>query len=181
MLVVYSSLTDAGAYRIGRNVCAVCPVTAFDVGLQRRRDLRRQLAVDLPRSHVHDHNGTRIVDVTSLHTPYPRFCTQCCMAPVVEWLHRSGIMAIECGSPLTVHVDRRGHLTCKKRLAVARMTSGNEMPNLDRTVCATIHVGDGLVLVSVHSSHGGRETPRRDAWARRRRRRRRSDQHGGGD
>ena len=152
MLVVHSSFDDAGVYNFGRHVCVVCPVTAYDVGLNRRNELNKQLSVDLPRSHVRSHDGTRIVDSSSLHTPYSRFCTQCCMAPVVEWLHYSGMIPIECGHPLTIDVNKDGHITCEKKLAVVDW--GDDVTNISRTVCATIHVGDGMVLVYIRS-HGG--------------------------
>lgn len=60
MLCVQTSF--AGSFRVGRDVCVcVCPVSAYDVGLSRRDDLRRQLAIDLPRSVVHPHKVRAIL------------------------------------------------------------------------------------------------------------------------
>lgn len=173
MFVVHSSFDDAGVYNFGRHVCVVCPVTAYDVGLNSRNELKKQLSVDLPRSHVRGHDGRRIVDVSSLHTPYSRFCTQCCMAPVVEWLHYSGMIPIECGHPLTIDVDRHGHITCEKKLSVVNW--GDDVTNMSRTVCATIHVGDGMVVVCIRSNGG---TPRRNRGSGRRSGRRSGERSG---
>lgn len=133
-------------YAVGTSVEVFVPRASFErtLGMARRRDLDRQLAVDLPRSHVvRSSDGTRLLRVADVHsaTRYARFCTQAVCAPVLEWFMRADLLAWEVpggGHPLRVVVFGDGGLLARKRLMLA--TSG--------MVEVAVYVSDGAVVVS---------------------------------
>lgn len=102
----------------------VMPITRYDLGMRTRRELRKQLHLDLPRSIV-SVEGVRVgrVDDVLRAALHPRICTQAALAPPLEWLIPHGLLAHEVGNgafPLTADVDKYGVVTVTKRLGIRK-------------------------------------------------------------
>lgn len=150
------ALRDLDAWD-GEDVDVVlCPTSAYerDLGMHTRGAVRRQLAVDLPRSHVTSSSSSRCLtpDEVCAATQHVRLCTQAVMAPVVEWCMRSGYVAMECGGPLQVSVaPRTGALVATKELRVAPWECGGEVCIVDkcegqRIMAIIIADADGVLV-----------------------------------
>lgn len=100
-----------------REAMVVLPLRAFDadLGMTTPTAVRRQLALDVPRSIVL-WRGERMHDSEAVYhlTPFPRLCTQAVMAPALEWLLRAGWLTHEVGDPMVVDVSRRGVCVSKR-------------------------------------------------------------------
>lgn len=108
------------------NCDIVIPASAFDadLGMTTHAAVCRQLMVDVPRSRVvvegHETQSWRDVYRAAW---YPRMCTQAVLAPVVEWLHRHGVLVNETRHPLIVIV-RGGDVVVHKRLGICDWNDG---------------------------------------------------------
>ena len=129
------------------------PAYDSDLGLTTPAAVMRQTALDLPRSVVR-HRGRRVVTYDHLRrlTPHLRFCTQCSMAPVVEWMHRSGAVVLEGGTPLTVEICPCHSLMIQKHFRVA-----NSRHVVTHCVDVSMHVSPlgTLVCVTPYGHRGG--------------------------
>ena len=127
----------------------VIPLSVYDadLGIQSRSSIKRQLQIDVPRSHV-TINGVRTtswVDVYR-HAKHPRMCTQAVLAPVVEWFIKCGIVMYERRSPMQVNIEK-GKISILKTLGL-RSWDNNHMGDTD--VC--IHAERGMVIVSLFTT-----------------------------
>lgn len=130
----------------------VVPLTAYDgdLGMRTRAALRRQLKADLPRSVV-SVAGRRVLDPSRLRVSHPRMCTQAVLAPPLEWLLRSGIVAHELPGgkwPMVVDADDEA-IRVSKRLAIRPWDA--EAPTGPRgTLFLSVHadVVHGVAVVS---------------------------------
>ena len=99
-----------------------CVTTTYDVGLRTRAAVRRQLAVDLPRSEVRVAGvraSTADEVLRAMSVDLARLCTQAVLAPPVEWLLAHGLVAHEVhdGGPMQVDADG-GTVRVSKRLGL---------------------------------------------------------------
>lgn len=104
-----------------------------DLGMRTRNAVRRQLALDLPRSCV-SINGVRVTSADEVYrrVSYPRLCTQAVFAPPIEWLLRMGLVAHELqgnASPMTVDIDH-DTIRISKRLGVRHDVWQAALPTL---------------------------------------------------
>ena len=93
-----------------------------DLGYTTRRGLRRQLAVDVPRSVVLvDGVRAQSGEIVWRGTAHPALCTQAVVAPAIEWLLARGVHVHELRghNPLIVDV-RAGCTRVWKRLGYRR-------------------------------------------------------------
>ena len=98
------------------------PKRRFHLGMTRRDQLLRQLKVDLPRSSVLVH-GKRVVDepwVVYKQATDARLCTQAVMAPALELMFRSNLLAHELPQKeqMKVLVGGNGEVLSQKSLGV---------------------------------------------------------------
>lgn len=114
----------------------VIPIVQYHLGMRTRRDVLRQLRVDLPRSCV-CRDGRRLLDPHEVVrcTPHARLCTQAVMAPPVEWMIAADLIAHELPShpPLEAHVLPDGAVRVRKLLGV-RSPEGVMHENAEITV-----------------------------------------------
>lgn len=180
---------------LGEDVDIVLPYTSYNVGLRRKHDIVRQLAADLPRSMVVDTTGKRFDEYHELrlHTHHIRFCTQCALAPIVEWFHVSNIVLLECATPLHVVVGDGGSLTVCKSFKAFQHDGVPLSPPQSSCIGVRVQldVDDTYVLISVRFSDrpcatnirgaAGRRHPRTAGGGGRRGRRHRRCDGGGGE
>ena len=152
------------------NIDIVIPYDSYNVGLHGRRDVARQLSIDLPRSSVVDARGRRFEDHVELRrrTSHARFCTQCALAPVVEWFHLSNIMLMECATPLRVVVSDSGALTVCKSFRAFHHNGVLHVPSETVHLDVQLDVDDAYVLVSIRFSDRDIAARTRGATGRRR-------------
>jgi len=118
-----------------------------DLGMNRMKDLKRQLEVDLPRSTVLVEGVGRALHPSHVlrSASYPKFCTQACLAPAVEWLLVSGFIAKDdTREGMVARVQKDGSVEVKKPLS---LLDGRTF--LSSRVCVTVSEGEGLTLISV--------------------------------
>ena len=141
---------------LGEDVDIVLPYTSYNVGLRRTHDIVRQLAADLPRSMVVDTRGKRFDEYRELqlHTRHIRFCTQCALAPIVEWFHVSNIVLLECATPLHVVVGDGGSLTVCKSFKAFQHDGVPLSPPQSSCVGVRVQldVDDTYILISIRFS-----------------------------
>lgn len=124
----------------------VLPAAAYDLGLRTRRELRKQLAVDLPRSAVTvGGDACRSVDRVIREASNPRFCTQAVLAPPLEWLLEHGFLAHEAGGgAMKVAVAADGSVCVCKTLGLTTLASA---PTSCGAVCISVQTCADSVVV----------------------------------
>ena len=122
-----SSLTGWLARRVqDPSFCDSCdvvvPLSKYDMGLKSMKELRKQLSLDLPRSHVLI-RGERCLSVEDIikESTYPRVCTQSALCTPLEWMLRDGFVAHEVGYAMRVNVCEKGYVSVNKRLGLASL------------------------------------------------------------
>lgn len=129
-----------------------------DLGYAGRRGVRRQLAVDVPRSVVLL-DGARAAsgEVVWRATAHPALCTQAVVAPAIEWLQRCGVHVHELRghNPLIVDV-RAGCTRVWKRLGYRRdaLAPPEETPAVVHFFALADHAANTIVVsLSPAASH----------------------------
>ena len=112
-------------YEVAVGLCAY----DRDLGMPTAAAVRRQLRVDLPRSRV-SVDGVRTQDPERVlrATFFPRLCTQASVAPVVEWLLRTGGVAHELpdAAPLEARITHGGDRLVVRKCVGLRTWDGTE-------------------------------------------------------
>ena len=129
---------DSNAHSCETACDVVMPIACYDLGMRTRRELRKQLQLDLPRSIV-SVEGMRVgkVDDVLQAALHPRICTQAALAPPLEWLLPHGLLAHEVGGgafPMMADVDENGVVTVTKRLGI-RKWGHTQSPCGHVTIC----------------------------------------------
>lgn len=131
----------------------VVPLAQYQLGMRTRRDVLRQLRVDLPRSRVRK-DGRRLLDPQEVMrcTPHARLCTQAVMAPPVEWLIAADLIAYELPShpPLEVDVLADGAVRVRKLLGVRSPEGALREPV---EICVDVD-GSDVVVTLQSTPHG---------------------------
>lgn len=133
----------------------VVPAVAYDMGMRTRHELRRQLALDLPRSAVTvgKHGGATVERVLR-SAANPRFCTQAALAPPLGWLIEHGFVAHELGeSVMRVHVHDDGSVTSTKTLGLTTLAAA---PVSCGSIQITVQAFDRHVVVGLVADSGVR-------------------------
>ena len=112
-----------------------------DLSFPDAASVRRQLALDVPRSCVLV-DGVRARDARRVYA-HRELCTQAVLAPALEWLRASGLMAVEARHAMSAHV-RGPVVSVHKRLALCDGTTLAPMGEVTVRVKADGH----LVMLS---------------------------------
>ena len=133
-----------------------------DLGMSDDADVHRQLRLDVPRSSVYlQRSSGKYVKVVSGqqvydHCSIPELCTQCVLAPVVEWYMNEGIIAHECRGEastrrMTVWIENGGKIVCVRKLLGLRDWHGRRLGRVNVEVFAC-HATDSVVVSLVHDT-----------------------------
>ena len=129
----------------------VVPAHLYDLGMRTRKEMRRQIEVDITRSFIFiKGNRTTSVEEVIRSAFNPRMCTQASLAPPLEWISRNGFFACEIGSEMRAEIEPDGTVNVTKRLGVGKM----DVDSVFITRCVhfhlevTIQAGRHAVVVS---------------------------------
>jgi hypothetical protein len=107
------------------NCDIVIPSNLYELGMRTRGELRKQLALDLPRSDITINNAPATVDSVLKLAIHPRVCTQAAFAPPLEWILPHGFLAHEVGGPVSGNVYNDGVVKLHKRLGLRKWPWAN--------------------------------------------------------
>ena len=124
------------------------------------RTLEKQLELDTPRACVYLSSNGNILRLSSgtqvqQYTQLGAFCTQCVMAPIVEWYMQEGVIAHEHGKPahnaMTAIIEDRGSSVRVSKSLGLRDWSGKTVGSVQINVYASVDY-DSVVVSLVHDS-----------------------------